>query len=62
MKEQNTSKEAGKIIQMQLKSPKCKNIDNQAKKIRKTQRSKSALKISLRRNVVDERRKKHDQS
>ena len=38
-----------------------KNLDNQAKNM-KTQRSKSALKISLRRNVGVERRRKHDQS
>jgi len=62
------NKEAGKSNQTQLKSP-GRNIGGEEKyrqssekRYGKTQRSKSALKISPRRNVVGERRKKRDQS
>jgi len=67
MKENNVHKEAAKKNQTQLRSPRRnivdeKKIDNQAKKQGKTQCSKSAFKVSSRRDVVGERRKKHDQS
>jgi hypothetical protein len=61
------NEEAGKNNQTQLKTTgrnvegEKTNLDNQAKNM-KTQRSKSALKISFRRNVGVERRRKHDQS
>ena len=59
------NKEAKKIYQTQLKTTGRnvegeKNIWTIKRKISKTQHSKSALKISRRRNVGVERRKKHD--